>query len=69
MSKFTIIVNDDVSVAPLAKTLAANGYTLKGIPNESSVELAETPERKAQIDAAVLRDRERRRFMDMGLEP
>jgi hypothetical protein len=49
MSKFTIEVNDEVSVAPLAKMLVTHGYRLRGVPHQSAVELTESPERRAAI--------------------
>lgn len=58
MSKFTIEVNDDVSVAPLAKMLAANGYHLNRQNGSNAVELTETEQRKAEIVAAHARRQE-----------
>lgn len=58
VSKFTIEVADDVSVAPLAKMLAANGYKLKTQSGTDRMELTETEQRKADIVAAARRRQE-----------
>jgi hypothetical protein len=70
MSKFTIEVHDDVSVAPLAKMLAAHGYRLKRQDGTPVVELTESEERTAEIAAAHARsERIRHEFMERGWEP
>ena len=70
MSKFTIEVNDDVSIAPLAQTLVVNGYQLKRQEGTDALELRETDERKAEIEAAWKRsERMRHEFMERGWEP
>lgn len=68
MSKFTIEVHDDVSVAPLAKALAAVGYRLKNCG--PVMELTETDERKAETVAAhAASERTRQQFLERGWEP
>jgi hypothetical protein len=77
MSRFTIFVHEDVSVAPLAKMLAHGGYVLNGIKGEAAVELCETPERTAALkrSAKIKAEMEangeaaRHRFLEAGMEP
>jgi hypothetical protein len=70
MSKFTIEVNEDVSVAPLALALAESGYRLRRQDGTDAVELTETDERRAAIAAARVRsEKMRHEFMERGWEP
>lgn len=63
MSKFTIEVADDVSVAPLAIALAGSGYTLKRQAGADAPVLAETPERKAWIELQAKRRAEHKAML------
>lgn len=52
---FTIEVDNDVSVIPFSKAMAAAGYSLKWSEDGRVVRLTETPARKAEIEAAHAR--------------